>query len=116
MTREWADSFPGAGSRRRSIRPIRQTANSSGRVPGIVEGQDSALGEIVVRVLVSGFGILFTTTRDGGAVGVHLYQGDARASDFAASPEDLRAVIQGLHELLDAGSSKGFLAPLKGAR
>jgi len=66
-----------------------------------VEGQDSALGEVVVRVLVSGAGILFTTTRDGGAVGVHLYQGDTRSSDFAASPEDLASILEGIYALME---------------
>jgi hypothetical protein len=65
-----------------------------------VEGQESAVGEVIVRALVSGYGVLFTTTRDGGAVGVHLYQGDTRSSDFAASSEDFEALIQALHELI----------------
>ena len=73
-----------------------------------MEGQDSHLGEVVRRVLVRGYGILFTSTRDGGAVGVHLYQGDTRSSDFAASPEDFEALIEALGQLVE--EKKGYLA------
>jgi len=100
MTRGWADATSGPGRRRASLRPIRSADGGSSRVSGIVEGKESALGEVLVRALVCGAGLLFTTTRDGGAIGVHLYQGDTRSSSFASSEEDLEAVIQAVHDRL----------------
>lgn len=70
------------------------------------------MGEVIVRALVQGYGVLFTTTRDGGAVGVHLYQGDTRSSDFAASPEDFEGLIQALGQLVDRKPGTGPIGGL----
>ena len=62
---------------------------------------------MVCRVLASGRGVLLTTTRDGGAVGIHLYEGDSRASDFVSNAEELEAVIQAIHERIDPRKGQG---------
>jgi hypothetical protein len=107
MTRGFETPDAGAGRRRTSIRSIRRGAAPGSRVRGILDGRESALGEVVVRALVAGMGLLFTATRDGGAVGVHLYSGETRASDFCASPEDLDATLEALHERLEGRTGPG---------
>jgi len=99
MTRGWETNGVGAGRRRVGIRPIRRGADPSGAVRRILEGNETALGEAVVGVLVAGGGLLFSATRDGGAVGVHLYQGDTRASEFVVDNGDLRALCEAITDL-----------------
>jgi len=101
MTRGWETNGVGAGRRRVGIRPIRRRADQGGSVRRILEGNETALGEVIIRVLVKGGGLLFSATRDGGAVGVHLYQGDTRASEFVVSNEDLGALLEALMELME---------------
>lgn len=70
------------------------------------------MGEAVVGVVAAGGGLLFSSTRDGGAVGVHLYAGDQRASDFSASNEDFGALLETLEECAkDLGLQWGKYAP-----
>src|SRR5262245_50099823 len=113
MSRGWDDRTAPAGRRRLSLRPVRPGGDDGDRVRRTLEGNEAALAEVLVRTLVSGCGLLLTTTRDGGAVGVHLYQGETRASDFVSSSEELEAVIQAIHERLDTKRPGGaFPRPL----
>jgi len=58
------------------------------------------MGEAVVWVLAAGGGLLFSATRDGGAVGIHIYAGDTRASEFCNSSEDFGALLEDLDAVL----------------
>lgn len=80
----------------------------------MLEGRATAVGEVVERALVSSRGILFTATRDGGAIGVHLYEGENRASDFAASPEDFDGLLEALHERMEPQKQQGPAASQNG--
>lgn len=101
MTREWADAVGRPNRRRVSLRPIRPGGDGGSRLPGILEGFESRLGETLVRTLAAGNGLLFTTTREGGAIGVHLYQGETRASTYVASPEELEEALEAINGLVD---------------
>jgi hypothetical protein len=101
MTRGWETNGVGAGRRRVGIRPIRRRTDTGSSVRRILEGHEAALGEAVVRILAAGGGLLFSATRDGGAVGVHLYQGDTRASEFVVSNDDFGALCEALGALND---------------
>jgi len=59
------------------------------------------MGEAIVWVLAAGGGLLFSATRDGGAVGLHVYAGDQRASEFSTSPEDWGALLEDLRSVLE---------------
>lgn len=107
MTRGWETNGLGAGRRRIGIRPIRRGADPGGAIRRILEGHETALGEAVVRILVAGGGLLFSSTRDGGAVGVHLYQGDTRASEFVVSNDDFGALCEALAHLEHGQTAPG---------
>jgi hypothetical protein len=96
MTRGFETNGTGAGRRRTSLRPLRGRTDPGSGVRRILEGHETAVGEAVVGVVAAGGGLLFSSTRDGGAVGVHLYAGDQRASDFSASNEDFGALLETL--------------------
>jgi hypothetical protein len=100
MTRGWETNGTGAGRRRTRIRPLRRGSDPGSRIRGILEGNEAALAEAIVGVVVAGGGLLVSSTRDGGAVGIHLYAGDARASDFSASAEDLGALLETLEDVM----------------
>lgn len=72
------------------------------------------MGEVVIRVLAQGGGLLFSATRDGGAVGVHLYKGDERASDFSSSNEDFGALLEALMSAVVVAEGVGPVRPVKG--
>jgi len=59
------------------------------------------MGEAIVWVLAAGGGLLFSSTRDGGAVGLHVYAGDQRASEFCTSPEDWGALLDDMRSVLE---------------
>ena len=114
MTRGWETNGVGAGRRRVGIRPIRRGADPGSGVRRILEGNETALGEVIVGVLVAGGGLLFSATRDGGAVGVHLYQGDTRATEFVTSNEDLASLLEAIGLMQAADKARGPLGNTKG--
>lgn len=108
MTRGWETQGTGAGRRRASLRPLKRGADPGGRVRGILEGHETALGEAIVWIVAAGGGLLVSSTRDGGAVGIHLYAGDQRASDFSSSNEDFGALLE---TLTDCAKELGLVGP-----
>ena len=98
MTRGWETNGTGPGRRRSSIRPLERGADPGSRVRRIMEGHETAVGEAVIRIVAAGGGLLFSSTRDRGAVGVHIFAGDSRVSDYSSSPEDFGALLETLEE------------------
>jgi hypothetical protein len=113
MTRGWETGGVDGGRRRTSIRPLRRRTDPSGRLRRILEGSETALGEAVVWVVAAGGGLLISSTRDGGAVGIHLYAGDQRASEFVTSGEELEGLLEALE---DIGKDFGLVGPKSDAK
>jgi len=63
------------------------------RLAGILAGQEKAIAEAICNVVLHGGGMLLHGTKDGGAVAVHVFYGDARQVRYAASPEALYALL-----------------------
>lgn len=66
------------------------------RLPAILEGNEAALAEAVVHMVVVGGGLLVSGTRDGGALGIHVFYGRNKWSKYAASPEALSALLEAI--------------------
>jgi len=56
------------------------------------------IAEAVVRVAVSGAALMVSTTRDGGAVCLTLFDNDTRDKMYAHSVEEIEVALQGLIE------------------
>jgi hypothetical protein len=66
------------------------------RLPAILEGNEAQLAEAVVHMVVVGGGLLASGTRDGGAIGLHVFYGRNKWSKYAASPEALSALLEAI--------------------
>jgi hypothetical protein len=84
---------PPLGGGRPPFKPLINERNGAGRIAILLDGNDSVLGEAVRLVLVAGCGVLMSPTRDGGALSITLYVGDDRLRGYAASPEELEALL-----------------------
>jgi len=62
-------------------------------VPGILEGNEGALGDLLVRAVKAGVGVLVGSTRDGGAVSLTLYFFAGGRRTYPSSPDALAADI-----------------------
>jgi hypothetical protein len=89
---------PDARSR---VRPLRPLARGESRVPGILAGNEKALGELMVRAVSEECGFLLGSTKDGGALSLTLYFATGGRRTYPSSPEALAADIEEFLGLLD---------------
>ena len=89
-SRIWPGTPP---SRAMAFKPLLDERTRPTRLAELLHGTDSVLGETVRLALESGCGLLLSPTRDGGAISVTLYVGDDRFRGYAASPEELAALL-----------------------
>lgn len=66
------------------------------RLPSILAGNEKALAEATVNLVVRGGGLLIHGTKDGGAIGLHVFYGQVKQVRYAASPEALQALLEAL--------------------
>jgi len=81
-------------------------------VPAILEGQEKLVAESIVQAVVKGAAVMLSPTRDGGALGVHVWHGFRTWKDYVTSPEELEEVLAGLAALAPAGAEKAAWEPL----
>lgn len=63
------------------------------RLASILAGNEKAIAEALVNVVLRGGGMLLHGTKDGGAVALHVFYGDARQVRYASSAEALGALL-----------------------
>jgi hypothetical protein len=102
----WA---PSNGARTATFRPLIDDRGGPARFAQLLDGADSVLGEAVRLALEGGAGVLLSPTRDGGALSVTVYLGDDRLRGYAASPEELTALLDRVADL-----GRTSLKPAKG--
>lgn len=81
------------GPRTAQFKPLLNERGRTARIPELLDGADSVLGEAIRLALESGCGVLVSPTRDGGALSITLYVGDDRLRGYAASPEEFTALL-----------------------
>lgn len=94
--------IPGWGPdpyRRTALKPLLNTRDTRSRVPELLDGLDSVLGETLRLVLSRGAGLLVSPTQDGGALSFTVYLGDDRFRGYASSPEELQATLERLSNI-----------------
>jgi hypothetical protein len=68
----------------------------SGRLTGILAGSEQLLAQAAVHLVEVGGGLLVAGTRDGGAISLTAFYGRNKATRYAASPEELQALLERL--------------------
>jgi hypothetical protein len=86
------------------------------RLPGILAGAEKQLAEAAVHMLLVGGGVLFSGTKDGGAVAVHVFWGRSKWTRYAASPEALQALLDAISGWTPVSGSEIALVPRNGAQ
>lgn len=69
-------------------------SSKTDRLAGILAGHEKAIAEAICNVVLRGGGMLLHGTKDGGAVALHVFYGDARQVRYANSPEALGALLE----------------------
>jgi len=103
---------PDARSR---IRPLHERTGAPSRVPGILEGNEAALCELMTRAVKAGVGFLLGSTRDGGAVSLTLYFFAGGRRTYPSSPDALAADIDEFLGLVEREEARGPAARPIGA-
>lgn len=105
---------PGYGRGRGSnFRPLVPRTQGPNRVQHIVEGQEATVGDVVVAALEVGLGILLSPTRDAGAVGIILYDGDGGSQTYASTPEEFLAAMDAITARVVGKKGPKSKAPLE---
>lgn len=92
--------YPRSGAR--GVKPLR---NRDAQVPKsgeLLAGDGALFMETLAVVLVSGGGMLMSTTQDGGALSVTLYLGDERYRSYATDKEELDALLEAVRDHAEA--------------
>lgn len=106
------DYNPMGRARFKSILDRGDTTPRVGRILGIPAQE---LVDTVGLACCAGFGLMFSPTADGGAIGVHLYAGDSKLREYAASPEELSAVLSAVRDRSEAHLAGGTTSKPNGA-
>lgn len=59
------------------------------------------IGEAVLNVIRQGDAIMVSTTSDGGAIRVTIFEGDRKHHQYVASVEELEKLLRGISQTLD---------------
>lgn len=86
----------------RGIKPLRPDRARAAKISGIVDLEPIVWKDALVTVLTSGCGLLLSPTSDGGALSVTLYFGEDRGKDYAASSDELLAVLSAVTDQAQA--------------
>lgn len=76
-----------------NLRPLVDRTGSGNRVAGIVKVDSKLWVAAIECCLAAGLGLLFSSTSDGGAVSITLYDGNDRSRSYATSPEELADML-----------------------
>lgn len=68
-------------------------SSKTDRLASILAGQEKAIAEAICNVVLRGGGMLLHGTKDGGAIALHVFYGDARQVRYAASVDALGALL-----------------------
>lgn len=95
---------------KRGAEPTKSTAGSkygfvqtNGSKPASWDGvSPEIVGEAVLAVLDAGDAMMVSTTSDGGAVRITLFEGDSKHSTYVHTPTELEAVMRGIAQSVDS--------------
>ncbi len=107
---------PGPGSRGRggNFRPLIVREAGDSRIQAIALNCKVELGEAVYAALSSGQGLLFSPTRDRGAVSIILYGPGDPEQTYASSQAEMEEALQAVRERSEARMGKPPPTPLNG--
>jgi len=92
--------YPRSGAR--GVKPLRNRDAAAPKSGELLTGDGTLFMETLAVVLVSGGGLLMSTTQDGGALSVTLYLGDERFRSYATDREELDALLEAVRDHAEA--------------
>lgn len=92
--------YPRSGAR--GVKPLRNREEAAPKTGELLSGDNSLFMDTLAVVLVSGGGLLCSTTQDGGALSMTLYLGDQRYRSYAADQEELTELLNAVRDLSEA--------------
>jgi hypothetical protein len=113
-----ATDTPPTGNRGRggNFRPLVIRGLGEPRIQAIAVKQQLAIGQAVYSALESGQGVLFSPTRDLGAISVILYGPGDPQQTYAASEAELEEALKAIQERSAAQMKRGTATPLNGRK
>jgi hypothetical protein len=111
-----ATDTPPTGTRGRggNFRPLVIRGLGVPRIHEICVKQQLAIGQAVFSALESGQGVLFSPTRDLGAISVILYGPGDPQQTYAGSEAELEEALQAIQDRSAAQMKRGTPTPLNG--
>lgn len=107
--------YPRSGAR--GVKPLRNRDQAAPKTGDMLAGDGSLFMETLAVVLVSGGGLLVSTTQDGGALSITLYLGEQRYRSYAADRDELDELLGAVRDVAEAfmleSRGKAFKAPPK---
>jgi hypothetical protein len=83
---------------------VADTTPRVGRILGIPAQE---LLDCIGLAICAGFGLMFSPTSDGGALGVHLYAGEGKLRQYATTAEELQAILRAVSDRAEAQMTTG---------
>jgi hypothetical protein len=97
-----------------NFRPLVIRGLGAPRIQEIAGRQGAAIGEAIIQALLSGQGVLFSPTRDQGAISVILYGPGDPQQTYAASETELKEALEAIRERSAAEMQRGTRVPPNG--
>lgn len=109
---------PFAGNRGRggNFRPLVYRATDDTQLQSIIDGQAEAIGSAIIDALLSGQGVLFSPTRNLGAISVILYGPGDPEQSYASNRVELSECLQAIHARSTAQKAPAVPLPLNGRK
>lgn len=89
---------PGRSGRGAALRPLVDRRGNGGRLGDIVRVDPKSWVEAIERSLLVGTGLLISSTSDGGAVSITVYEGSERRRSYCATADELTEALAAVRD------------------